>query len=229
MNDPITDLLARGRTEVDTDRLRAETNALASAVRRSAPRRRPRRRIAIGLAAVLVAAPTTAAAYEYGARTGLFGDPAYTEEPDSSEWLDMCAPDYARIVADHRPAPGMRLPAGLDWSMAVEHAQGMTATACSNGSGGRRQEIGIDRELNYWAQCAWLREGVAAIDAGDDSRRAAAALALRHYGDSKVNHLTDGGGIVEQDLAIAAEVADGDATRAREQVALNCGEFGVPR
>lgn len=230
MNDPITELLTRGRADVDTDRLRDEATLLAASVRSTAPHRRPRRRLAIGLAAVLVAVPTTAVAYEYGARTGLFGDPSRsTEEPDRSEWLDMCAPDYAGIIASHRPGADAALPTGLDWSMGVRHVQAMTADACATGSGGRLQEIGIDRALNYWAQCAWLREGVAAIDAGSGERRKDAADALRHYADTEVNHVTDGGGIVEQDLAVADAVGRGDAGPARKQVSLNCGQFGVAR
>lgn len=230
MTDPITDLLARARTEVDTDLLRPEASALAAAVRRSAPRRRPRRRIAIGLAAVLVAAPTTAVALGYDVRTGLFGDPSRnTEDVDRSEWLNLCAASYPETVREHQPPASQPLPAALDWTMASEMIVAMTARGCADQGASVMQETGLVRQFNYWAQCAWLREGVAAIEAGDRARRDQAADALRHYGDSKVNHATDGGGIVEQDLAIAADVSSGDATRAREQVALNCGDFGVAR
>lgn len=230
MTDPITDLLARGRAEVDTDLLRPEATSLAAAVRRSTPRRRPRRRIAIGLAAVLVAVPTTAVALGYDVRTGLFGDPSrHTEDVDGSEWLNLCAASYSDVVKRHQPAADAPLPGALDWSMASDMILAMTARTCTDQGASVMQETGLVRQFNYWAQCAWLREAVAAIDADDATRRDRAAGALRHYADTEVNHVTDGGGIVEQDLAVAAEVGRGDASTARRQITLNCGDFGVPR
>ena len=62
------------------------------------------------VAAVAVAVPATAAATYWSTHTGEYGDPSHSEE-NASEWLDVCAPDFASVAADLAPT-SRALPAG---------------------------------------------------------------------------------------------------------------------
>ena len=122
--DPLAGLMAAARPVVDADAVRPASAALAREVARRPRRRTPRRTVAIGLAALVVAVPTTAAAYQWTTHTGMFGHPAYTEDVDSTEVLDLCAPDFPATARALAPAR-LPLPAGAtrdDAARTVVHA-----------------------------------------------------------------------------------------------------------
>lgn len=189
-------------------------------------RRRPSRRVAIGLAAVVVAVPGAAAAVGYSVYTGLRGDPVHnTEDVDRSPILRLCVPGYSAVIERDRPSAASPLPAGLTWPMAEAEVRVITARICAQGPT-VMQETGLRRQYNDWALCAWMRAGVAP---GAD--RTSAAREIRHYATSEVNRVTTAqdGTIVPHELRLADQVRRGDLAGTRHEIALNCGDLGLPR
>lgn len=225
IQDPMNDLLQRSRPALDDTEFANLSVAMATVIATQPRVRRTHRRLAIGLAtAVALGVPTVAAATTHGFHTGIFGNPSKnTEDADRSEWLNTCSPSYSVAIQQDQPPASSPLPSGLTWSMATTYIRDMHAKGCANGQGGLMQEIGLKREYNFWAQCAWLRD---ASRTEDRTRLTTAASALRFYGGSVVNRATDGGGIVTMDLRVADQVAHGDVAAARE-AATNCGSYGV--
>ena len=113
MTDDLTALLTASRPPVDEAALREVSVELArETVRTSrAARARRRRRLVGVVAAIAVAVPATAAATYWTTHTGEHGDPSLSEE-NASEWLDVCAPDFASVAADLAPT-SHALPAGV--------------------------------------------------------------------------------------------------------------------
>lgn len=215
--------LERSRLEVgDCADLSAE---LAREIAARPRRRRPSRRVAIGLAAVVVAVPGAAAAVGYSVYTGLRGDPVHnTEDVDRSPILRICVPGYGAVIERHRPTAASPLPAGLTWAMAEAEVRTITARICAQGPT-LMQETGVRQQYNSWAVCAWMRAGVAP---GAD--RAAAAAGIRRYAGDEVSRVTDGdGAIVPRELRLADQVQRGDLAGTKYEIRINCGELGLPR
>ena len=228
----MTDLdhdLRAARPDVDRDALVAGSIDLARAVA-STPRgrRMPSRRLALGAAALVIAAPVSAAAAGFDPlHTGWFGDPTKnSEDADGSEWLNICSPEYGDAIRAHQPA-GV-LPDGWTWDDATT---AIVADARSNpdcgadGAGAVQQEIGVDSAYARYAICAWSAAAASAGNAGDDAARERAGRELKVLANSELNHAIDGGGIVEFDNRIADEVLAGDVTGAQERAENNCEMF----
>lgn len=225
MTDFDHDLLA-ARPDVDRAALVAGSIDLARSVA-STPRgrRAPSRRLALGVTALLIAAPVSAAAAGFDPlHTGWFGDPTRnSEDADSSEWLNICSPGYGDAIRSRRPASA--LPAGWSWEQATTTlvADARSHPDCGpGGAGAMQQEIGIDSSYARYAICAW---SAAAASAGDDAARERAGRELKVLANSDLNHTIDGGGIVEFDNRIADDVLAGNITGARERAENNCELF----
>jgi hypothetical protein len=228
----MTDLdhdLRAARLDVDRDALASSSLDLARAVA-SVPRRGrgPSRRVALGVGALLIAAPTAAAAAGLDPlHTGWFGDPVHnTEDADTSEWLNICSPAYVAVIRAHQPAS--ELPTGWSWDRATETlvTEARANPDCgSGGAGAMQQEIGVDSSYARYAICAWSARAAEAATTGSDTERERAGHALKTLANSKLNHAIDGGGIVAFDNRIADEVLAGDVEGARERAENNCEMF----
>jgi hypothetical protein len=218
--------LRAARPDIDRDALVAGSIDLARNVAgRPQVRRRPSRPVVMGFAALVIAAPISAAAAGFDPlHTGWFGDPTTnTEDADTSEWLNICSPEYPDAIRRHMPASS--LPTGWTWDDATKK---IVADARSNpncgpgGYGAMQQEIGIDSSYARYAICAWSD---AAAKAPTEAAREHAGRELKVLANSDLNHAIDGGGIVEFDNRIADEVLRGDVTGARERAENNCEMF----
>jgi hypothetical protein len=228
----MTDLdhdLRAARLDVDRDALASSSLDLARAVTSAPrPRRMPRRRMALGIGALLIVAPTAAAAAGFDPlHTGWFGDPVHnTEDVDTSEWLNICSPAYADVIRAHQPAS--ELPTGWSWDRATETlvTQARANPDCGpGGAGAMQQEIGVDSSYARYAICAWSVSAAEAGATGSDAERERAGRALKVLANAKLNHAIDGGGIVAFDNRIADEVLAGNVDGARERANNNCEIF----
>lgn len=222
----MTDLdedLRAARLDLDRESVSTASVALARAVAAAPrPRRAPSRRLALGVAALVIATPAAAAAAGFDPlHTGWFGDPTKnTEDVGTSEWLNVCSPEYAGVIRSHQPAT--ELPAGWSWGHATERLVSdarSNADCAPGGAGVNQQEIAIDAGYARYATCAW---SAAAATADTDRARERAGQELKTLANSELNHAIDGGGIVELDNRIADEVLAGDVTAARDRADNNC-------
>lgn len=222
--DPVQTLIHRARTDVDTDVLRDVSAALARDVAAAVtPQRRPRRIIAVSLAALVVAVPTSAAAYAWTTHTGLFGDSSrFTEDVDNSEWLDLCAPDFPQVARTLVPRT-LPLPDGLTVEMVSDALWSNPSPDCAD-SRVRMQATGISARYQGYAWCSWVNDYV---DDRDRASRDEAAQSLHVLANSHLTHLTDGDG---RQVPIMNEIADaaaaGDVARVRDELRVNCVDFG---
>jgi hypothetical protein len=207
-------------------RLAAASQELARQIAVSTPVRRPRRRLAVGIAAAaIVAVPTAAAATGVldGLRSGIFGQPGKnSEDAGTSEWINICAPGYPALIREH--TPDGPLPAGFTWARATQKqiSQAAANPECQpGGHGAQQQEIGIVGWFDMYATCAWYSEAATAADAGEARRVTRAGHELKTLANSEVNRITDGGGLVEFKNRIADDVLAGDVAKARDW-AQNC-------
>lgn len=214
-------VLEQSAPTFDRPRLAAASEDLARQIARTTPaRRRPRTRIAVGVAAALVAVPTAAAATGVldGLRTGLFGQPdKHTEDAGTSEWINICSPAYPDLIRQH--TPDLALPEGFTWTRATQKqiAQAAANPDCQTGGhGAQQQEIGIDSWFVTYATCAWYTEAAAADAAGDAARVTRAGRELKALANSEVKRTTDGGGVVEFENRIADDVLTGNVAEARQ-------------
>ena len=222
-DDPLHDLLTAASRDVDPVAVREASTQLARDLARR-PRRRTRRRaVAVGLAALVVAVPGTAAAYQWTTHTGMFGNPAYTEDVDSSEILDLCAPDFpataARLMPERLP-----LPAGATRAEATGVVVSTWTKDCRQGNGALMQATGVSHAFEDYAWCSWVNTWMA-----DPSARPAAADALHYYASSRLARLTAGDDHVLPWLnGIARAAGRGDAQKVGYEQRVNCdgGDYG---
>lgn len=90
------------------------------------------------VAATLVLAPTIAVGGQVAARTGLFGNPANSEE-GNSEYIDMCADGAERIIRAAAPK-NEQLPATTSWQQIADHRVKIVAESCTTWENGYLQE-----------------------------------------------------------------------------------------
>ncbi len=138
---------------------------VVEASRARAVRRRQRIVAAVLGAAVLV--PTTAYAADriFRAQTGEFGS-GMGEDPDRSEWVDMCAPDLGALIAA-LPEPSGSLPAGQSWAqvrqrVAQRSAAQVLGDCPPRGAGVRQQVVGLRASLLFEGQSSWACEALRA-------------------------------------------------------------------
>jgi hypothetical protein len=215
----------------DADVLSSDTTELVEAVARSIstggrkPKRRRtvfRRRTAVLVAAALaLVATTTALGFQLSARTGLFGNPAHTED-DGSEFLRLDAPDFEDFARSLVPRE-IPLPPGLGWEQEIARQ-----VSLGREEPGLMQETGVRATFAYYARCAWVKAWLDAYRAGDDRLRARAtrALAASHGWAPLV--AVDGGGVRDGFATMVAEpAARGEAGPVRAEFAANCTGMGL--
>jgi len=177
------------------------------------------------VAALAVGIPGVAVASGYLARTGWFGSPSpgspegtrpLGTEADGSEWIDTSASDYGDYAVTLWPSYAP-LPDGYD--------TGMFARAiASDGPEGLRQVTGIRSEFEQNARCAWRAEWLDADAVGDAARAAVAARTLTEAATWPATVATDGGGIVDEERALATAAVAGDRAVV-QTVDAWCGEM----
>ena len=156
-------------------------------------------------------------------RTGWFGRPdVNTEDVDTSEILDLCAPDF-RSVADRLAPPSLPLPEGLTLPMVQEALFAKPDPDCS-GSGALTQATGISERYEAYARCSWYNAYL-----NDPAARPQASRALKALANSELTKITDGGGVQAYHNQIADAAAAGDVEAVRHDKDLNCGDFGWRR
>lgn len=222
--DEVGALMRASGADVDTQRLQQPSAQLARDVARTVRRRRsPRRAVAISLAAIVVAVPTTAAGYAWTTHTGVFGDPNRSEE-DGSEWLDMCAPDFYRTARSMAPTD-VPLPAGATMRTAAKEMYGHPDASCDD-VGARFQADGVRLSYESWAWCSWVHDYLRSDQAGEAFAMRTAARQLGSLAASGLLAAHDGGGTVAQDREIATAAAAGDTARVALEGRVNCSGFG---
>ena len=221
MTDDLTALLLASRPPVDEAALcEASVELARETVRTSRVVRARRRRRLVGVvASVAVAVPATAAATYWTAHTGEHGDSSLSEE-NASEWLDVCAPDFAKVAAGLAPT-SLALPAGVSWATATDRVVGGWTSGCDQGSS-RTQADGVRLSYESYAGCAWGVAWLRAEDRGDQAVQTDAVAGLRRQATSPVVADNDGGGVVASLTRVADAAAAGDAGPVRDQVAANC-------
>ncbi len=191
------------------------TDAHARRLVQEATARSPRRRWLLPTAAVVAALavgiPGAAVASGYLARTGWFGSPnpgspegtrPIGTEADGSEWIDTSAADYSEYAVTLWPAYAP-LPAGYD-------TEAFARSIAADAPEGLRQVTGIRSEFEQNARCAWRAEWLDADALGDADRAATAAQTLTAAATWPATVATDGGGIVDEERALAAAATAGD-------------------
>jgi hypothetical protein len=184
--------------------------ALPLAARR---RRRPRRRTVVvsGLVALLGLGAGGVAVATGGAHTGLFGLPGFTEN-DTSEYLDMRAPDFREVVLGY--AQGVDFAPGYSAEMylglldpAYREAQMPPEL---RGRGETMQVTGVRGYLESWAFCSWARTST--TDPGSLSH-------MRALASSPVSAATNA---KDHNLRLVSQAEDGDPGPLRQYVSINC-------
>jgi len=198
-----------------------------------------RRRLFIGVSIVgvfaigAVAAPAAADVLRaFFAQTGTFGNAEMSEE-DSSEWIDLLAPDAREYIASVYP-DYLPVPSGIDaqqFRLTVADSIIATARTTSEQEGGGgvlQQRTGLVRSFEQTAYGEWIRTWLVADKAGDLVARDAAAAVMQKATTWPAFVATDGGGIIArmQTFADAAHDGDRDGMQAAAQYNLVDGPGG---
>lgn len=222
--DPVQALLTAARREVDTDVLLPSSSSLAVEIAAASAPTRPRRRrrvIALSVAALVVTVPTAAAAYTWTTHTGIFGQPdKYTEDVDTSEVLDLCAPDFPATARTLMPED-LLLPDGATAQGAFDTVLSWMTRDCRDGDGigARMQAVGVPSRAEAYAWCSWVN-----VYLSEPPARQEAAAALEHYAGSDLTRLVDAdGGMTRWMNQIADAAARGEVERVRYEQRTNCG------
>ena len=175
---------------------------------------RPRRRWSRGWIAAAVAAaivvPGTAVAtgVHFAAETGRFGRPGMTEN-DTSQYIDMCAPDITEYVTTLVPG-GVALPPGVTWAEVVDHLVTSGTQDCPpHGPGDTQDVTGIRSRLLIALQCPWEADMIHAAATGDTAevRRAGQQIADDQDEVAAIGGFGDDGWKTYRDAADAGDVA----------------------
>ena len=211
MTDPVVVLAGRlSPLRLDVDVELGELGVgLASVV---AGRRRRRRRswLAGGAVAVVLGVGGTAVAAG-GAHTGLFGLPGFTEN-DTSEYLDVLAPDFREVVLSYARgvdfAPGYSAETYLGlYDPAHQRAQVLPEL---RGRGIVVQATGVKGTLQAWAFCSWAH--VSTTDPG----------ALRHMRKIAETDAMAATNQREPLLRLVEQAVEGTAGPLEQYVRVNC-------
>lgn len=226
--DLVHSLLVAGRPEVDTTALAQPSARLARQISATPPARGRRRRrgVAISVAALVAMVPTSAAAYVWSTHTGVFGQPdRYTEDVDTSEVLDLCAPDFPSTAWSLMPKD-LRLPHGATLRQAFDAVERSMTRDCRDGDGigAVTQATGVPAQAEGYAWCSWVNTYLAEPAERDD-----AASALKLYANSDITHVVDADGAMTRwENKVADAAARGDAGPVRYDQRVNCdgGDYG---
>jgi hypothetical protein len=224
-DDAVAGLLGDAQRRVDTVAVAEASAELARDIAVTTPMRTRRRlgTVAISAAALAVIAPTAAAAYGWTTHTGMFGQPdKYTEDVDTSEVLDLCAPDFSATARTLIP-DDLLLPAGATVAETRTVVIRILTKECST-SGQLMQATGVPEHAESYAWCSWVNTYLA-----DPSTRGNAASAMRHYANDDLTHTVDADGAMSRWMnGVADAAADGNAKKVRYEQTVNCdgGAYG---
>jgi len=174
----------------------------------------------VGVVAALLTA-TTAVAYAavtISARTGEYGRGGQTEN-DASEWLRSDGVDFRQVVEGLRPTE-VPVPQGYSYTADVE-----AFIAVMAGDPASVQVTGVQGSYAFWAVCAWEKEWLAADDAGDGARRAAATATLLDVPSWPLIVKTHTVGSLGHRRSLAEAAVRGDAPALRRDVELSCSPY----
>ena len=138
---------------------------------------------------------------------------AGTEVIPDSDWIDTRAPDIDEFVASRFPE-SLPLPGGVE-----PHDVVTTVAFSINRMNGITQEIGVDRAYESYIYCRWVDVWLTSDAGGDTGGRDYAAQIMLDATTWPAVVATDGGGIVESQIAFARAAADGN--RAEVQTAFD--------
>jgi hypothetical protein len=224
MTDELSDLLVRARLTIDHDVVRDESVALARCivaadvptVRRS---RRSRRGVGVAVGLMALAGTATVAAGVAVTHTGWFGDPSRnTEDPDTSEWLDLGATDFPAVAHTLIPTE-VPLPSGQSWNEVAD-----SEIAEMQANPGLMQEIGVRAKFLFAAECSWQSYWADAQSSGDSAAAAHALDVLDETAHHTIWSAVDGGGIVQLRLDNLAAARQGDPAPLMAYFDSSCGD-----
>ena len=223
-DDDVARLIGDASRRVDTVALAEASGDLARDIAVTTPMRARRRRlgaVTISVAALAVVAPATAAAYQWTTHTGIFGQPdKYTEDVDTSEVLDLCAPDFPATARSLIPN-NLLLPAGATVGEARSTVIRILTKDCAQ-AGQLMQATGVTSHAESWAWCSWVNDWVA-----DPAARTDAAQAMKYYANDDLTHTVDAdGGMTRWLNRIADAAAAGDEHQVKYEQRINCGGYG---
>jgi hypothetical protein len=157
-------------------------------------------------AAVLVPSAAVAAVARFTAETGEYG-PAVTTETDTSQYIDLCAPDIREYLAANTPT-GVALPAGASWAAIADRFLASVQQDCRPGGlGVTTQETGIAGFLLSGASCLWAAEFVEADRQGSADGMKDAADALARVLDASAATRKDSAAAANRDRATRGDAA----------------------
>lgn len=224
LDETVQALLRPAGRGVDTNALVQASTTLATEIAAAPPlthMRRRRRAIATSVATLVALVPTTAAAYAWTTHTEIFGQPdRYTEDVDTSEVLDVCAPDFpatARLLIPEN----LLLPDRATAEQAFDAVLHSVTRDCRDGDGigARMQSTGVPARAEGYAWCSWINVYLAEPKTENES-----ASALRRYANSDITNLVDAdGGMTRRMNQIADAAARGDVEQVRDEQQVNCG------
>ena len=176
----------------------------------TARRRRPawtRPGLGAALAAlVFVPSGAVAAGLHFAAETGEYG-PSETTETDTSQYIDLCAPDIRDYLLATAPVD-LPLPADASWATLADRVLETFQQDCPpSGPGSTTQESGIAGLLLHPASCTWAAAFVEADRARSGDGRAEAAAGLTRIHDALVATGKDSAAQANRDRAAAADAS----------------------
>jgi hypothetical protein len=182
----------------------------SSPSRRHLPRRASRLLLLGGL--VIIAAVGGLYAAAWGAHTGWFGAPGYTES-DTSEWLRQDAPDIVTVV-DGLTAK-YRLPPGGSWIS-------LRRTYPKPAGSGYIQVTGLESEVSLDAYCQWQHYWIVGYQTHDSAKTAAAQVVLDEFPNWPISRKTGDPSAIAQWQQIAEFARTNQAAPLERLYALNC-------
>lgn len=187
------------------------SNTLGSSPSRpQRPRRAFRPLLLSGL--VLLAAVGGLYAAVWGAHTGWFGAPGYTES-DTSEWLREDAPDIVTVV-DGLTAK-YQLPPGGSWS-------GIRKTYPKPAGSGYIQVTGLESEVSIDAYCQWQHYWIVGYQTHDAAKTAAARTVLDQFPNWPISRKTADPSAIAEWQQIAEFARTNQAGPLEHLYSLNC-------
>lgn len=203
----------------------AETAALER--RQSHRWRRRAGRVSLGVVVLALAGTGVAWAGGWLTETGQYGLPGLTEE-DTSQWLNVVAPDFVDYAAGLWPE-GVSLPPGYDLDQvaraeaAWQQQVSVEAAAEAGDPGGAvwQQVTGVQAGFAFTAQCAWMDQAVMAGPGSAERDQALTVLAQSTRWPVLV--ATDGGGVEATVIEALAAADAGDPGPLNDLYQRDCG------
>ena len=148
----------------------------------------------------------------WGAHTGWFGAPGYTES-DTSEWLRGDAPDIVTVVDGFTAK--YTLPPGGSWN-------GLRKTYPKPPGYGYIQVTGIESAVSLDAYCQWQHYWIVGYDTRDAAKMATAQTVLDQFPDLAISRKTGGPSAIAQWQQIAEFARTNQAGPLENLYSLNC-------